>query len=142
MILLLFILCLLLLPLRLGFVIGPRFVIQHVVFFLVLQSSHWGRELVALFYCILGSCGCYCSLSLPGVNLSACPVLRHPTESSITITEINLRYFSTSPLLRIQGPENKTVSGIVSEVYMLVYVCAHIFSGIFSAVYLLVYVCA
>ena len=56
--------------------IGPCYVIQYVVSFLVLQSSHWGKELIALFYYLLGRCGCYCSLSLPQGDLGLqCDIL-------------------------------------------------------------------
>ena len=53
--------------------------------------------------------------------------LRHLAESSITTTEINL-YFITSTLLRIQEIRQSEI--FFSEMFMLVYVCAHIFIGL------------
>ena len=67
-------------------------------------------------------------------SLSSGPVLRHLTESSITITEINISFFITSPLLRIRQSVKK-----FTEVYMLVYVCAHILLFYWSDTSLLIY---
>ena len=59
-------------------------------------------------------------------SLSSGPVLRHLTESSITTSEINLWYFITSPLLMLLRIQEIRQFVIFSEMYMLVYVCAHI----------------
>ena len=45
------------------------FVVQYLKPFLVIQSCHLGRELVALLRCLLISCDCYCIVYLPQIDV-------------------------------------------------------------------------
>ena len=59
------------------------------------------------------------------ISLSLDPVLRHLTDSSITTSEINICYFITSSLLRIQQIRHPVKT--FTEVYACInYVRAHI----------------
>ena len=55
------------------------------------------------------------------LSLSSGPVLRHLNESFITTTEINLGYFITSPLLRIQSKQ--TVWILIRQRFMWSSIC-------------------